>query len=270
MGNSAGRGVRGVLLAAALTGITVSLAACSKGPSAKPETNYVTASPTSVPTPPLVPPHGGVNLDVLVLSDGTPPVKAIGQQLDHRGHTHYGHQPSRLLPEVDNQGVPRPHPARRRPWRQLRGDRATRPRPFGPVRGRGKRAGLVRAHVRCAPGGRLLATGSLRRDEPARLQRVAEWRRPCDQGGRRMPGSATSTARSRSAGGRPAPRRSATWPSRCPGRRRHVLARRGDPGLVRPRRAGVAIRQPGAPSSSESASASPASRRSSATWRTAS
>jgi hypothetical protein len=58
--------------------MTVSLAACSKGPSAKPETHYVTASPTSFPTPPTVPPHGGVNLDVLVVSDDTPPVKAIG------------------------------------------------------------------------------------------------------------------------------------------------------------------------------------------------
>ncbi len=85
MGKSAGRGVRGVVLAAALTGMTVSLAACSKGPSAKPETRYVTASPTSFPTPPTVPPHGGVNLDVLVVSDGTPPVKAIGQQLTTEG-----------------------------------------------------------------------------------------------------------------------------------------------------------------------------------------
>jgi hypothetical protein len=85
VGKSAGRGVRGVVLAAALTGMTVSLAACSKGPSAKPETHYVTASPTSFPTPPTVPPHGGVNLDVLVVSDDTPPVKAIGQQLTTEG-----------------------------------------------------------------------------------------------------------------------------------------------------------------------------------------
>ena len=77
--------MRGVVLAAALTGITVSLAACSKGPSAQPETHYVTSSPTSVPTPPTVPPHGGVNLDMLVVSDGTPPVNAIGQQLTTEG-----------------------------------------------------------------------------------------------------------------------------------------------------------------------------------------
>jgi hypothetical protein len=85
VGRSARRAVRGVAFAAALTGVTVSLAACSKGPSAKPETHYVTASPTSVPTPPPVPPHGGVNLDVLVVSDGTPPVQAIGQQLTTEG-----------------------------------------------------------------------------------------------------------------------------------------------------------------------------------------
>ena len=85
MGKPAGRGVRGVVLAAALTGMTVSLAACSKGPSDTPESHYVTASPTSVPTPPPVPPHGGVNLNVLVVSDGTPPVAAIGQQLATEG-----------------------------------------------------------------------------------------------------------------------------------------------------------------------------------------
>src|ERR1700722_12634024 len=69
------------MLVAVLAGLTALLAACSQGGSAKPESHYVTASPTSVPTPPPVPQHGGVNLNVLVVTDGTPPVEAIGQQL---------------------------------------------------------------------------------------------------------------------------------------------------------------------------------------------
>ncbi|MGB6576415.1 MAG: hypothetical protein WBF34_00720 [Streptosporangiaceae bacterium] len=45
----------------------------------------MTASPTSVPTPPPVGPHRGVNLNVLVVTDGTPPVEAIRQQLTTEG-----------------------------------------------------------------------------------------------------------------------------------------------------------------------------------------
>lgn len=81
MGNSARRRLGAVALAAALASLTMLAAACSKAGPAEPGTHYVTASPTSVPTPPPVPPHGGVNLDVLVVTDGTPPVEAIRQQL---------------------------------------------------------------------------------------------------------------------------------------------------------------------------------------------
>ena len=73
------------MLAAVLAGATTLVAACSQAGPAKPETHYVTASPTSVPTPPPVPAHGGVNLNVLVVTDGTPPVEAIGQQLATEG-----------------------------------------------------------------------------------------------------------------------------------------------------------------------------------------
>ena len=61
------------------------LAACSGSGSAKPATQYVTPSPTPVPTPPPVSPHGGVNLDVLVVTDGTSPVQALGAELTGEG-----------------------------------------------------------------------------------------------------------------------------------------------------------------------------------------
>ena len=72
------------MLAAVLAG-TALVAACSQDAPGKPETHYVTASPTSVPTPPAVAPHGGVDVDVLVVTDGTPPVEAVGQQLTTEG-----------------------------------------------------------------------------------------------------------------------------------------------------------------------------------------
>ena len=70
------------------------------------------------------------------------------------------------------------------------------------------------------------------------------WRRPCDQGGDgcrvRLPQRLVPVQRG---GGR---LRAVRLPRRAGPGRRHVPARRGDPGLVRPRRAGVAVRQPGA------------------------
>ena len=72
------------MAAVAVAGVTV-LAACGAGGPAKPGTPYVTSSPTAVPTPPPVASHGGVNLDVLVVTDGTPPVQAIGAQLTAEG-----------------------------------------------------------------------------------------------------------------------------------------------------------------------------------------
>jgi hypothetical protein len=73
------------MLVAVLAAVTAPLAACHTGGPDQPAVHYVTSSPTSVPTPPPVPPHGGVNLDVLVVTDGTPPVTAIGQQLTTEG-----------------------------------------------------------------------------------------------------------------------------------------------------------------------------------------
>jgi hypothetical protein len=66
-----------------LVTLTALVAGCN-GP-AVPQAHYVTASPTSVPTPPPVPPHGGVDLDVLVVTDGTAPVEAIERQLTAEG-----------------------------------------------------------------------------------------------------------------------------------------------------------------------------------------
>jgi hypothetical protein len=73
------------MLAAVLAGVITLVAACSQAGPAKPGTHYVTASPTSVPTPPPVAPHGGVDLDLLVVTVGTSPVGAIGRQLTTEG-----------------------------------------------------------------------------------------------------------------------------------------------------------------------------------------
>ena len=64
------------MAAVAVAAVTV-LAACGAGGPAKPGTPYMTPSTTPVPTPPPVAPHGGVNLHVLVVTDGTPPVQAL-------------------------------------------------------------------------------------------------------------------------------------------------------------------------------------------------
>jgi hypothetical protein len=72
---------------AAATTVAVVAAGCSaKAPAVAPlARHYVTSSPTAVPTPPPVGSHGGVELNVLVVTDGTPPVQAIGQQLTTEG-----------------------------------------------------------------------------------------------------------------------------------------------------------------------------------------
>ena len=72
------RRCKAVVLGVVLAGLSGPVAACSADGPAAAET-YVTASPTSVPTPPPVPPHGGVNLDVLVVTDGASSVEAIGR-----------------------------------------------------------------------------------------------------------------------------------------------------------------------------------------------
>src|SRR6202041_2659596 len=86
MGRRARQRSRAVMAAVAVAAVAA-LAACGAGGPAKPGTPYVTPSTTPVPTPPPppVPPHGGVTLDVLVVTDGTPPVQALGAQLTAEG-----------------------------------------------------------------------------------------------------------------------------------------------------------------------------------------
>ena len=211
----------------------------------KPETHYVTASPTSVPTPPAVAPHGGVDLDVLVVTDGTPPVEAIGQQLTTEGI------PSTVinLHDSSRKVITRAFLARTLPGGSeggnFEGIVLPGAAPSGLSAAEEERAGLVRAHVPRAPGGRLLSADARHRDEPAGLQRAAQRHYARDQGwgecGVRLPQRVVPV------------QRGVGWPRavRLPrrartGRRRHAAAQRGDPGLVRQRHAGVAVRQPGA------------------------
>lgn len=75
-----------VVLAVALLAL---VAACSRATPARPEPQRVppsvTATPTASPTAPPVGPHGGIDLNVLVVTDGTAAVQAIGQQLTTEG-----------------------------------------------------------------------------------------------------------------------------------------------------------------------------------------
>ena len=86
MGNSRRPRSAAVLLAAALTAVAMLAAACSK-PSANQEfpTVKITAPPTPANTAPPVGPHGGVNLNVLVVTDATSAVEAVKQQLTAEG-----------------------------------------------------------------------------------------------------------------------------------------------------------------------------------------
>jgi hypothetical protein len=73
-----GYGVRRFRLGAAATVVTAVaalVAACSGGGPSKPRVHYVTSSPTTTPTPPAIPAHGGVDLNVLVVTDGSTAVQ---------------------------------------------------------------------------------------------------------------------------------------------------------------------------------------------------
>jgi hypothetical protein len=84
VGNSTRPRSRFVVLAAALAAVVTLATACSQAPP-KPKPPHV-AAPISTPaTAPPVGPHGGVDLDVLVLTDGTGAVEAIRQQLTTEG-----------------------------------------------------------------------------------------------------------------------------------------------------------------------------------------
>jgi hypothetical protein len=73
------------MLAGALAGVVTLATACSQAPPRPPKPPHV-AAPIAVPaTAPPVGPHGGVDLDVLVLTDGTGAVEAIRQQLTTEG-----------------------------------------------------------------------------------------------------------------------------------------------------------------------------------------
>jgi hypothetical protein len=73
-----------VVLGTALAAVAATAAACSS-PAAKPEVHHVAAPFSPAPTAPPVGPHGGVDLNVLVVTDGTPAVEAIRQQLATEG-----------------------------------------------------------------------------------------------------------------------------------------------------------------------------------------
>ena len=73
------------MLAGALAGVVTLAAACSQASPPKPKPHRV-AAPLSTPaTAPPVGPHGGVDLNVLVVTDGTGAVEAVRQQLATEG-----------------------------------------------------------------------------------------------------------------------------------------------------------------------------------------
>jgi hypothetical protein len=76
-----------VTLATALTAVVVLAAACDQAPpkAAPAATSRPAPSASVLASPPPVGPHGGVNLNVLVVTDGSPPVEAVRQQLAVEG-----------------------------------------------------------------------------------------------------------------------------------------------------------------------------------------
>jgi hypothetical protein len=73
-------------LVAAVAAVAVVAAACAQAPAPKPPPHHP-ARPVATPAPtaPPVGPHGGVDLNVLVVTDGTGAVQAISQQLTTEG-----------------------------------------------------------------------------------------------------------------------------------------------------------------------------------------
>ncbi len=85
MGNSTRLRFRVVTLAAAAAAVVALATACSQAAPPKPKP-HPAAAPISTPaTAPPVGPHGGVDLNVLVVTDGTGAVEAIRQQLTTEG-----------------------------------------------------------------------------------------------------------------------------------------------------------------------------------------
>ena len=73
------------LLATTLAAVTALTAACAGPPPAKRKVHHVAAVVTPSPTAPPVGPHGGIDLDVLVVTDGSGAVEAIRQELSTEG-----------------------------------------------------------------------------------------------------------------------------------------------------------------------------------------
>jgi hypothetical protein len=72
-------------LASLAVAVALIAAACAQAPTVKPQAHH-TAAPKATPvTAPPVGPHGGVNLNVLVVTDGTGAVEAIRQQVATEG-----------------------------------------------------------------------------------------------------------------------------------------------------------------------------------------
>jgi hypothetical protein len=86
VGISRGPRSAAILLAAALTAVAMVAAACSQATvNQGPPTVKITSPPTPAKTAPQVAPHDGVNLNVLVVTDGSSAVEAVNQQLTAEG-----------------------------------------------------------------------------------------------------------------------------------------------------------------------------------------
>ena len=98
MGNSTRPRFKLLTVAAAVVAVVALATACSQAPPPKPKP-HPAAAPVSTPaTAPPVGPHGGVNLNVLVVTDGTRGGRGHPPAADHRGPAVHGHRPARLLP----------------------------------------------------------------------------------------------------------------------------------------------------------------------------
>ena len=179
------------------------------------------------------PPHGGVNLNVLVVTDGTPPVKAIGQQLTAEGMPTTVINLHDSVPAADHHpGVPRPHACPAAAMAATsRGSCCPAPPLRACPRPRKPRWPGTSARSGCArwtPTRRPCPTVGM---NPPGLQRAAQWHSDRDQGrGQsrvRLPQRLVPVQRG-AAGSAPF----GYLADPVAGRRRHAAARRGDPGFA--------------------------------------
>jgi len=69
-----------------VSAVVVLAVACGRSAAVQPKPQHLpSAVPTVAPTAPPVGPHGGIDLRVLVVTDGTPAVQAISQQVTTEG-----------------------------------------------------------------------------------------------------------------------------------------------------------------------------------------